>query len=168
MKSILYVGATLMIGASIYGFVDYQKTSHKKEFGNMYKEQEVAEPATTTTEVLVPAESKTAVVTEKKAATKKNVTIKEKEEIVPGIQPISDDAKLIASETKIIGTETVTITPSKESTKSVKKKKRKLSSKLFSRGALDERYIKEEVLIEPVKKTETTKTESVKTENKEQ
>ena len=32
MKSILYVGATLMIGASIYGFVDYKKTSRNNEF----------------------------------------------------------------------------------------------------------------------------------------
>ena len=39
MKSILYVGATLMIGASIYGFVDYQKASRKKEFTKMYEEK---------------------------------------------------------------------------------------------------------------------------------
>ena len=44
MKSILYVGATLMIGASIYGFIDYQKTSRKKEFTNMYKDKEVNKP----------------------------------------------------------------------------------------------------------------------------
>ena len=36
MKSMLYVGATLMIGASIYRFVDYKQTSQKKEFTNMY------------------------------------------------------------------------------------------------------------------------------------
>jgi hypothetical protein len=38
MKSILYVGATLMIGASIYGFVDYKQTSQKKEFKEQYLE----------------------------------------------------------------------------------------------------------------------------------
>ena len=38
MKSILYVGATLMIGASIYGFVEYKQTSQKKEFTSMYAE----------------------------------------------------------------------------------------------------------------------------------
>jgi predicted phage gp36 major capsid-like protein len=43
MKSILYVGATLMIGASIYGFVDYKKTSHNKEFTKMYDNKEEAE-----------------------------------------------------------------------------------------------------------------------------
>jgi len=46
MKSILYVGATLMIGASIYGFVDYKKNNHKKEFTRMY-EMEKKESAVT-------------------------------------------------------------------------------------------------------------------------
>jgi hypothetical protein len=36
MKSVLYVGAALMIGASIYGFVDYKHTRNKKEFKEMY------------------------------------------------------------------------------------------------------------------------------------
>ncbi len=44
MKSILYVGATLMIGASIYGFVDYNKTRDKKEFKDMYAEKELTQP----------------------------------------------------------------------------------------------------------------------------
>ncbi len=44
MKSILYVAAALMIGASIYGFVDYSKTSRHKEFTNMYNENETGEP----------------------------------------------------------------------------------------------------------------------------
>ncbi len=122
MKSILYVGATLMIGASIYGFVDYQQTSHKKEFTSMYKEQEVKEP------VEVVAE-KTAVV-----PGKKEITAKEEKTFV--ITPVKKEVK-------------------KETKKAVKTKKRKLSSKLFSRGALDERYIKEEV------KPETTKEKTV-------
>lgn len=47
MKSILYVGATLMIGASIYGFVDYKKSQDKAAFKNMYTEvkKAVEEPA---------------------------------------------------------------------------------------------------------------------------
>ena len=36
MKSMLYVGAALMIGASIYGFVDYKQTSKQKEFTKLY------------------------------------------------------------------------------------------------------------------------------------
>ncbi len=50
MKSILYVGATLMIGASIYGFVDYKQTSQKKEFTNMYVEEKAKEPVVVTAE----------------------------------------------------------------------------------------------------------------------
>jgi uncharacterized protein HemX len=46
MKSILYVGATLMIGASIYGFVDYKKTSQQKEFSVMYDEEKKTTPIT--------------------------------------------------------------------------------------------------------------------------
>ena len=48
MKSILYVGATLMIGASIYGFVDYKQTKGKKEFKSMYTEKKAIAPVVTT------------------------------------------------------------------------------------------------------------------------
>ena len=41
MKSVLYVAATLMIGAGIYGFVDYSKTSRQKEFKTMYDENDL-------------------------------------------------------------------------------------------------------------------------------
>ena len=83
MKSILYVGATLMIGASIYGFIDYQKTSRKKEFSNMYKEKEVSKPETVAVQKTTdPAESKQIAVkgSEKTVATvvssKENNTVK--------------------------------------------------------------------------------------------
>ncbi len=39
MKKMLYAGAALMIGASVYGFVDYKRTSQKKEFKSMYVEE---------------------------------------------------------------------------------------------------------------------------------
>lgn len=47
MKSILYVAGTLMIGASIYGFVDYSKTKRSREFKTMYEEPEVKKPIVT-------------------------------------------------------------------------------------------------------------------------
>src|SRR5258705_3365996 len=40
MKAILYAGAVLMTGASIYGFIDYKKTSRDKAFTTMYKTEE--------------------------------------------------------------------------------------------------------------------------------
>jgi hypothetical protein len=64
MKSILYVAATLMIGASIYGFVDYSKTSRHKEFKTMYDEPEVQTP-------VVPEEKKSSDVTTPETISKK-------------------------------------------------------------------------------------------------
>lgn len=122
MKSILYVGATLMIGASIYGFVDYNKTRNKKEFKDMYADQQVAQP----------------VVTEKLSPVNREK-----------IETPADDKKAV----------------DKTIAKVKKQKKRTFSTRLFSRGALDEKYIREE----KVKPEEPeTKTEPSKTENKEQ
>lgn len=53
MKSILYVGATLMIGASIYGFVDYKQTQNKKEFKAMYVDKKT-EPVASITDKKIP------------------------------------------------------------------------------------------------------------------
>jgi hypothetical protein len=39
MKSILYVGAVLMTGACIYGFVDYRKVNNNKEFKSLYRSE---------------------------------------------------------------------------------------------------------------------------------
>ena len=73
MKSILYVGATLMIGASIYGFVDYKKTSQKKEFSTMYGEEKKKE-------VVVIADNKTTEPIMKKEITSKEIKEIEKPE----------------------------------------------------------------------------------------
>ena len=74
MKSILYVGATLMIGASIYGFVDYEKTKNKKEFTDMYKEAEVTEPVIVSDRKLTnPVENKGIAVKEKSRVVKKQL-----------------------------------------------------------------------------------------------
>ena len=90
MKSILYVGATLMIGASIYGFIDYQKTSRKKEFTNMYKDKEVNKPETVVNgkttdpikskEITVKEAEKTVatVTTTKENSTEKNIKPKKR------------------------------------------------------------------------------------------
>ena len=40
MKAILYIGALLMIAATVYGFVDHKKASNKKEFRGMYESKE--------------------------------------------------------------------------------------------------------------------------------
>jgi hypothetical protein len=132
-----------MIGASIYGFVDYKKTSHDKEFTNMYEEKNVAEPVTVVeNNKAEPVVKKEAVNTRIAAKEKKTVTKKpaaEPEEMIAPIKPIAEDEKMVATETKEIEKVTVDVPVSK--TSGIEKKKRKLNTKLFSRGALDERYI---------------------------
>jgi hypothetical protein len=162
MKSILYVGATLMIGASIYGFVDYKQTSQEKEFSNMYVEEEekVKEPMVVST-----SEKKEAIASDETTAkTKKQVMKKpavKEEEVIAPIKPIAEDEEIAVTERKDIGESSVDIKVTKDNNIEKKmSKKRKFNTKLFSRGALDERYI------EP-KKAEKVKTESKKTEDRE-
>ena len=85
MKSILYVGATLMIGASIYGFVDYQKASRKKEFTKMYEEKNAKDPIVTDKKT-VDIKSDPVVVNDKKTELTTdpvtNVTATEKPKVV--------------------------------------------------------------------------------------
>jgi hypothetical protein len=132
-----------MIGASIYGFVDYKKTSRNKEFTNMYEEKNVTEPvAVVTGNKTEPAVKKEAaniqaVAKENKTLTKKTAVVKE--EMNTSIKPIAEEEKMVTSEAKEIEKVSVNVPVSK--TSSIEKKKRRLSTKLFSRGALDERYI---------------------------
>ena len=151
MKSILYVGATLMIGASIYGFVDYRQTSQKKEFTDMYVEEKKTEPVASITEEKkeVPVVAKTEVVTKNRkiAVTKKQAIQKEEEEVV-AIEPIAEDEVLVAEDPKKIEETAIAIRPSEENTIVKKSKKKKFSTKLFSRAPL--RDIEEEEM--PTKK----------------
>jgi hypothetical protein len=131
MKSILYVGATLMIGASIYGFVDYNKTRDKKEFKNLYVDKEAVQPVVA--EKLTPVNiGKIETPVEVKKAADGNATVSN------------------------------TTTDKKSVAKVKKQKKRTFNTRLFSRGALDEKYIKEEkIKMElPIPEKETGKSEN--------
>ncbi len=130
MKSILYVGATLMIGASIYGFVDYKQTSSKKGFANMYSEEKSKEAE---------------LINNKKV----EGPLTKKEEM------ILTEKKEVVKKDLFAGAKAVKNIVSKR--KTAAKKKKYFNRKMFSRGALDERYI-EPKKIEEVK-TETKKTE---------
>lgn len=131
MKSILYVGATLMIGAGIYGFADYKQTSRKKEFRNMYAEKKVTEPEVIANNIKAEplVEKKEIAATETNADTKK-----------AGLKNTS--------------------TATKKTVKKIKKRKT-INTRMFSRGAMDERYLK------PVKEEEIKLTLD-KTEKKDQ
>ena len=113
MKSVLYVAAALMIGASIYGFVDYSKTKKTKEFDTMYAEKRKAD--------MVVVEEKKPVSDIVAAGTKEEAVVAKKEE-----------AK----------TEKVNESGVKKTNPKVKKKK-KLNYKSFSRAALREDEIVE-------------------------
>lgn len=80
MKSILYAGAALMIGASIYGFVDYKKTSHKKEFKSMYVEEKKKPAVTIPVDEATTGNAKKEIINEKetKLSKKETVTIKKR------------------------------------------------------------------------------------------
>ena len=159
MKSVLYVGASLMIGASIYGFVDYKQTSHKKEFTNMYVEEKVTEPVPEIVaekkDVAVVSElsktSKTAVTKKRQVKKDETVGYPASEEITP-IKPISEEDLITTGNSKKIEAATVTVTPSKEH--KIKVKRKKLSTKIFSRAPM--KYDVEEVTITTAK-TDTKK-----------
>ena len=164
MKSVLYVGATLMIGTSIYGFVDYKKTSHDKEFTNMYNEQKTTDPVPVVTAGKTEPAVKKEVTIAAKTAVKKKLPV-QKEETTKPVKLIADEERMTGKEAKVIEKTAVSVTSSIESgveKKIAKQKSRKFSTKLFSRGALDERYIKPKV------KTAEPKEDIKKTENKEQ
>ena len=161
MKSILYVGATLMIGASIYGFVDYKKTSHSKEFSNMYEAKEVTEPAVTASGKNEATVKTGAVAKEKKAVIKKQPAIKkEAAQINLSVKEFVTPAEKIATETTTVNTATLAESNTEKKYKAAKKKK--LNHKLFSRAPLEDRYLEKEL------KPESPKKEPRKTKNKEQ
>ena len=158
MKSILYVGATLMIGASIYGFVDYKQTSRNKEFTNMYDEEKKEESTIVITKkVTESVEKKEGIKEVKKVAIKKQAVSNEAP--IVSIKPIAENERINTNEIKEIDQSATDIKIAEESgIEKTVTKKRKFSTKLFSRGALDERYIEPKV---------KSKTESKKIEIKE-
>lgn len=114
MKSILYAGAALMIGASIYGFVDYKQSSRKKEFKKMYLDENVK-----TTDVITKPETK---------GDEKNVV---------EVNSYPENEKVITTDPSEITNKTGT--PSNEN-KVIKKakKKKKINTRFFSRAPLRE------------------------------
>jgi hypothetical protein len=112
MRSILYAGAALMIGASIYGFIDYKKTSHKKEFSGMYKETKTvtvpdpvkeneSDKTETTLESKKIIKDLNTVVTDKGKGTDKKTEIKKKRKFrfsEFSRAPLRDEEKVIIDE----------------------------------------------------------------------
>ncbi|MGQ0740169.1 MAG: hypothetical protein ACT4OJ_14050 [Bacteroidota bacterium] len=155
MKSMLYVGATLMIGASIYGFVDYKQTHNKKEFKEMYAERKAMAPAEVAAknEPVAEPEKKAGVKT-KLVTKKKKVSPKEQELVI--IAPIAEEDKMVTAKKNLSEEPAVKTEPAKESSAVKTVKKKKIRKEYFSRGRMPE----EEVLIEKPAKKDVKKTES--------
>lgn len=139
MKSILYAGATLMIGASIYGFVDYKQTSQQKEFTSMYEEKKtkpsnVIEVTKVTEPAVKPAVSKEVVTKKNRTVNKKKIVVEQKPTAFIEVAP----------------------EPAEEIVVVKKAKKKKLDHRIFSRAPLRE-YEKED--LPPVAKTSEKKIE---------
>jgi hypothetical protein len=112
MKSVLYVAAALMIGASIYGFVGYSKTKGSKEFDTMYNEKKA---------------SGMVIVEERKSSS--NAAVVSKKELP---EPVKE---------KAVKTEEVIKKSTVKKSVSKSKKKRKVSYKSFSRAPLREEVV---------------------------
>lgn len=114
MKSILYVGAALMISASIYGFVDYKKTNRNKEFKNMYAGEKVSQP----------------------------VAISEKEDAIPVIEPMVETKTVIPAKNLKADFVSKKVTNHEATGNTIKKskvkKQKKFDTELFSRAPLRE------------------------------
>jgi hypothetical protein len=142
-----------MIGASIYGFVDYKNTSRKQEFTKLYESQEETLPVITE-EKKVSEEITDG--NKKKEEVKKQVA---KKEFTPAKSKSNDF--VIPVEPIEVKTDATVNTDELKENKAVKKirtaKSKKLNSKLFSRGSLEERYVEKTLKLEIPKEKSVTK-----------
>jgi hypothetical protein len=129
MKSILYLGAVLMTGACIYGFVDYKKASNSKEFKSLYHSR--------------TASTKAALSPQEESGIKTIQKVNEKSMAVPAGKLVAGDELEPAKEFKEV--------KSADSKRKASKRK-KLNYKLYSRAALEE-------YIPPVVEEKTEKAE---------
>jgi hypothetical protein len=144
-----------MIGASIYGCVDYKQTHNKKEFKEMYVEKKAMAPVEVVAKNEPVAEpEKNAVINTKPVAKKKKVAVKEDELVL--IAPIAEEDKMLTEKKSLTEEPVATVAPAKESSAVKTIKKKKIRKEFFSRGRMPE----EEVLIEKPAKKDVKKTES--------
>lgn len=132
MKSILYLGAILMTGACIYGFVDYRKTSNRKEFQSLYRTE-----ASSAKSSFSPEQTRRVNAIEK---------VNEKASIIPSVLSTKlSNAKELEPVKEI--KEVKTVNGTRKSSK-----RKKLNYKLYSRAALEK--FEPPVIVEDAKKTE--------------
>ena len=154
MKSILYAGAVLMTGACIYGFTEFSNSDTKEALKDMYKDEKTLVQKTDITGVqpevtAVVAETKPEVAVRKKEVRAKEEPVVEKKLTPPEIIEEKSAATIEKSEVDLIP-------PVKMA---VKKKKKRLNSKMFSRAPIREH--EEELILVPEKKEEVKATKEL-------
>lgn len=152
MKSILYVGATLMIGASVYGFVDYKQTRSKQEFKEMYVEEPKSVPAVSKTDVPAPEPANVPSPVVKTKTLKKQISLKDPvtEPVVPVVAEDEDitapeplpiqpaDEPMIEHQDNNENTDMEVKTSNEAGTEKKITKKKKFNTRMFSRAPLRE------------------------------
>lgn len=138
MKAILYMGAVLMTGAVIYGFVDYRQASRSKDFNKLYEQTETTEPV-----VSIP-DTKTVVVPEKKNSEMKKVRVavkrsglnnnKEKKLSQGSKRDVIPVTPLVTEKTE----ESLSVLRDEKTDSALKEiqKKKRLNIRMYSRAAL--------------------------------
>lgn len=133
MKSFLYVGAMLMIGAIIYGFVDYKKSGRNSELDKMYSAPETKDPS-------VPRQE-----------SGKNESLLKTEDAGKKYSDVAETNNVTVS---------TNAAARENSEKKIKKSKRKkFNYKLFSRAPLEDRYLEKKVKPEEPAKAGITSSE---------
>lgn len=145
-----------MIGASIYGFVDYKKTSHDKKFTEMYDDKE------TKPVILVQKENEPEKVVVSESKLVSRVSKKENSDLseVQVLKAVGDDERIkskTASEIENSDASVIAVEEKEPAQKIKKTKRKKISTKFFSRAPIREEIEYNEDL--PEKTTEKTKLE---------
>ena len=139
-----------MIGASIYGFVDYKKTSRNKEFTKMYDSKETIQPVINNENLPTRQAGIKEVVTKPETKTEKVAIVKKepvkKAEVVEAKtitkMPMKPMEKIIAEK---VATDPTLKENSAVTTDKPAKIPKRFSTKLFSRAPLEEKYISKEL-----------------------
>ena len=157
MKSILYAGAALMICASIYGFIDYNKNSQNENFTGMYDEKKTVAPVIETEEpkkeTVVISKNEEVKKVSKKQVKKSGKMVRDEIVSVDPIKPLRDEERLGNTETKTIETVSVDTKLGEDKPAITPKKKKKIKREIFSRAAIrDEEVFEKSETKKSVKK----------------
>jgi hypothetical protein len=134
-----------MIGAGIYGFVDYKKTTHNKEFTKMYDSKEEIELAKDDKSVNDITKKTETEIKEKSIAKKQT---ERKDEFTEN-ELVTEDPVVTTEAT--IPEKTTLSTSLKEMIANPDKPVKKLNYKLFSRAPLERKYLEKNFKLEELK-----------------